>query len=176
MWRSERRYRSHYMGSGRESELENEILLLRESSYANGFYARKLARRYRLLNVVLTLASAMLAAAAGFTALPADIARWVTSFLAFFSALIGFVTAAFSPLRAGRRQAMLAARWNRLGDDVARLQRSLSGQNPPSDPERNFERLLERRDRLEHDAAVGDEERDERVSAQHHEGNTADSG
>src|SRR4051794_11320355 len=70
---------------------------------------RKLAAAYRAIRGTLSIAGALLAAAAGATALPADVAAWVTPTLAFLAAAVTGLTAALHPSKQAHQHCKDAA-------------------------------------------------------------------
>jgi hypothetical protein len=85
----------------------------------------------------------VLAAAAGITALPADVAAWVTPTLAFASALVTGLTAAIQPTKQADDHCRRAAAYDILVADV-RMFGALAAYETRGDVEKRFKDIEER--------------------------------
>jgi hypothetical protein len=104
---------------------------------------RDLAARWRVARFVLLISGVVLAAAAGFTALPADVAAWVTPTLAFLAAAVTGLNTALHPSQNAADHCKAAADWDVLAADCRIFSAMLRGFSR-EDAKKEFESLEKR--------------------------------
>ena len=104
---------------------------------------RKLAGQWRVARLVLLISGVLLAAAAGVTALPADVASWVTPTLAFLAAAVTGLNTGLHPSQGAADHCKAAAAWEVLAADC-RVFSAMLPSFSSEEAKKEFESLKER--------------------------------
>lgn len=104
---------------------------------------QQLAARWRAIRYVLLISGVLLAAAAGITALPADVASWVTPTLAFLSAAVTGLSTVLHPSKTAAEHCNAAAGWQVFAADCRTFSATLP-ELTREDAKREFDSLQKR--------------------------------